>query len=165
MTDTAQQGDAASPKLRFLAEVVSVEAEHLKATDGRLFAEPMTVGRAASLRFDVDLSERADAFVARFGRLQDTLADKLLPQLLQWLAEPVGSAIDNLNKAERLGWIGSVDAWLEARRMRNRMIHEYVRDPAELAAALTLAHAAVPLLDRATRAMVARVNRNVGSGA
>lgn len=165
MTDTAQQGDAASPKLRFLAEVVSVEAEHLKATDGRLFAEPMTAGRAASLRFDVDLSERADAFVARFGRLQDTLADKLLPQLLQWLAEPVGSAIDNLNKAERLGWIGSVDAWLEARRMRNRMIHEYVRDPAELAAALTLAHAAVPLLDRATRAMVARVNRNVGSGA
>ncbi len=165
MIDTAQQGGVASPKLRFLAEVVSAEAEHLKATDARLFAEPMTADRAARLRTDIDLSERADAFVARFGRLQDTLADKLLPQLLQWLAEPVGPAIDNLNKAERLGWIGSVDAWLEARRMRNRMIHEYVRDPAELAAALTLAHVAVPLLDRATQAMVARVNSGVGPGA
>ena len=94
-----------------------------------------------------------DAFVARFGRLQDTLGDKLLPQLLHALAEPVGPAIDNLNRAERLGWIASVDTWLEARRLRNRMIHEYVRDPLELATALSLAHAAVPELESATRAM------------
>ena len=60
-------------------------------------------------------SRRVDAFVARFGHLQDTLGDKLLPRLLEWLAEPVGPAIDNLARAERLGLIRSGDAWIEAR--------------------------------------------------
>jgi hypothetical protein len=148
----------ASPKLRFLAETVIAEAEHLQTTDGRLFAVPMSPERAAALRTDIDLAERTDAFVARFGRLQDTLADKLLPALLDWLAEPVGPAIDNLNRAERLGWIKSVEVWIEIRRLRNRMIHEYVRDAAELAAALTAAHEAVPLLAAAATAMAARVS-------
>lgn len=148
---------AASPRLQFLAETVLAEAEHLQTTDGRLFAEAMTTDRAASLRTDIDLAERADAFVARFGRLQDTLADKLLPALLDWLAEPVAAAIDNLNRAERLGWIKSVETWIEVRRLRNRMIHGYVRDPSELAFALTAAHAAVPLLAAAAHAMATRV--------
>jgi len=147
----------ASARLRFVAETVLAESEHLQTTDGRLFALPMTPERAASLRSDIDLAERMDAFVARFGRLQDTVADRLLPELLDWLAEPVGPAVDNLNRAERLGWIRSVDTWLEVRRLRNRMIHEYVRDPVELASALTAAHAAVPLLADAAAAMARRV--------
>ena len=144
---------AAPPKLIFLAETVQSEARHLEITDKRLFKESMTPVRAATAGVDVDLAERIDAFVARFGRLQDTLADKLLPALLDWMAEPVGPAIDNLNRAERLGWITSIDAWLQVRRLRNRMIHEYVRDPAELAAALTTAHTAVPLLLTAASVM------------
>ena len=147
----------ASPKLRFLAETVIAETGHLQITDGRLFALPMTPERAASLRTDIDLAERTDAFVARFGRLQDTLADKLLPALLDWLAEPVAAAIDNLNRAERRGWIRSVEVWIEVRRWRNRMTYEYVRDPAELALALTSAHAAVPLLAAAASAMASLV--------
>ena len=147
----------ASAKLRFLADTVLAEADHLQTTDGRLFALPMTPERAATLRSDNDLSERTDAFVARFGRLQDTVADKLLPELLDWLAEPVGPAIDNLNRAERLGLIRSVETWIEVRRLRNRMIHEYVRDAAELASALMAAHAAVPLLADAAAAMARRV--------
>ena len=158
---------AASAKLRFLAETVLAEAGHLQVTDGRLFASPMTPERAASLRADIDLAERTDAFVARFGRLQDTLADKLLPILLDWVAEPVAAAIDNLNRAERLGWIQSVETWTEVRRLRNRMIHEYVRDTAELASALTAAHEAVPLLTAAASAMTARVmvDANLASSA
>lgn len=157
MTDASDPLSGPSPKLRFLAEVVLAEAEHLLVADARLFALPMTAERATGLKTDIDLSERTDAFVARFSRLQDTMADKLLPALLQWLAEPVGAAIDNLNRAERLGWISSVETWLEARRLRNRMIHEYVRDSSELAAALNLAHAAVPTLIGAAHAMAARI--------
>lgn len=113
--------------------------------------------RAASLSLDIDLAERTDAFVARFGRLQDTLADKLLPALLDWLAEPVAPAIDNLNRAERLGWVQSVELWIEARRLCSRMVHQYVRDPTELALALMAAHGAVQLLSSAADAMAARV--------
>lgn len=159
MTESTRLDVASGQRLRFLAEVVIAEADHLLATDARLFAEPMTAARAIGLRTDIDQSERVDAFVARFGRLQDTLGDKLLPQLLQALAESVGPAVDNLNRAERLGWIASVDTWLESRRLRNRMIHEYVRDPSELAAALNLAHAAVPVLNSAARAMAVVVAR------
>jgi len=146
-----------NPKLQFLAETVLAEARHLQTTDTRLFSTAMTPERAGTLAVDIDLAERTDAFVARFGRLQDTLADKLLPTLLDWLSEPVAAAIDNLNRAERLGWIASVEDWTQVRRLRNRMIHEYVRDPAELAFALQTAHAAVPLLLQAAESMASRV--------
>ncbi|MCU0965062.1 MAG: hypothetical protein MUF08_08390 [Burkholderiaceae bacterium] len=119
-------------RLLFLASTVRAEARLLGGTAARLFAEPMTTERAGELAADDALAERVDAFVARFGRLQDTLADKLLPAMLDWLSETPGTAIDNLARAERLGWIASLDDWLDVRRQRKRMIHEYVRDPAEL---------------------------------
>ncbi len=133
-------------RLSFLVETVELEAAHLLITDSRLFARPFDAARAAALRSDVDDAERADAFVARYGRLQDTVGDKLLPAVLQALAEPVGPAVDNLDRAEKLGWLPSADAWIAARKLRNRMVHEYVRDAGELAEALTEAHALVPLL-------------------
>ena len=133
-------------KLRFLAETVLAEADLLRITDGRLFAAAMDSQRASSLRQDIELAERVDAFVARFGRLQDTIGDKLLPLVLAWLAEPVGPAIDNLMRAERLGWIVPAADWMASRQLRNFMIHEYVRDMALLASALTKGHQAVPLL-------------------
>lgn len=140
-------------RLRFLVETVLAEAALLLSTDVRLFDVPMTPERAQSLKVDQDLAERVDAFVARFGRLQDTLGDKLLPRLLAWLAEPVGPAIDNLARAERLGLIRSGEAWIEARQLRNFMIHEYVRDPSTLASALQRGHDAVVLLTSAARQM------------
>jgi hypothetical protein len=155
--NTAPSRRPASEKLRFLAETVQLEVAHLRATDARLFAEPMTAERAGRLRTDIDLAERVDAFVARFGRLQDTVADKLLPALLAWKAEPLGPAIDNLMRAERLGWLRSADDWLEVRRLRNRMVHEYVRDAGELAEALNRAHAAVPAVEIAATLMAGLV--------
>lgn len=72
MSGTSTGRPSPSEKLRFLAESVQAEARHLATTDGRLFAQAMTAERAASLSIDIDLAERVDAFVARFGRLQDT---------------------------------------------------------------------------------------------
>lgn len=65
------------PRLAFLIETVELETQHLLDTDGRLFAQGFDPDRAARLRTNIDESERTDAFVARFGRLQDTVADKL----------------------------------------------------------------------------------------
>ncbi len=137
-------GDQA--RLSFLLETVALEAAHLKLTDERLFKRPFDIERAQALSTNVDDAERVDAFVARFGRLQDTLGDKLLPTLLRALAEPVGPAIDNLDRAEKLGLLSSADEWVAARKLRNRMVHEYVRDAAELAAALDAGHQFVVLL-------------------
>ena len=75
--------DAGRERLLFLADVVVLEARYLVQTDSRLFARPLAVEDVDRLLQDADLAERVDAFVARFGRLQDTLAGALLPRLLE----------------------------------------------------------------------------------
>jgi hypothetical protein len=154
---------ANAERLRFLRDVAELEARYLAQTDARLFAVPLSVARVQSLPSDQDAAERVDAFVARLGRLQDGLADKLLPALLRWLAEPVGPVIDNLNRAERLGWLTSTDDWLRLRQLRNRMIHEYVKDPAILTDALNAGHAGVPMLQAAAKALCAEVDARLAS--
>lgn len=139
--------DALRERLVFLLETAELEAQHLEGTDGRLFALPFTAERAASLRDDFDLAERLDAFVARYARLQDTAGDKLLPALLARVGEPVGSVLDNLDRAARLGLLAAdAETWLAARTLRNRMVHEYIRRPEVLAEAVNAAHAVVPML-------------------
>ncbi|THD11029.1 hypothetical protein [Metallibacterium scheffleri] len=133
-------------RLRFLVKIVQRESLHLRATDARLFASPLTPERLQSMEADVVMAERLDAFVARFARLQDTVGDKFVPALLQALQEPIGAVIDNLDRAERLGWIVSADGWIEARRLRNQMIHEYVDDLSMLASNLQAGHRYVPVL-------------------
>jgi hypothetical protein len=144
-------------RLQHLAEVVSREANHLAQTDRRLFGPGFGQPEAASLQGNVDLAERVDAFVARFGRLQDTLGAALLPRLLEALLEPTGSVLDNLNRAEKLGWVRSAADWAALRLLRNRMVHEYVSDAEILADALNAAHDGVPDLVAAASAMAARV--------
>jgi len=93
-----------------------------------------------------DLAERIDAFVARFGRLQDHLGDKLTPELLRQMLEVPRSAIDNLNRMEKLGLLSSMLDWVEALNLRNRLVHEYVEDHEEFASAINRAISLVPLL-------------------
>ncbi len=60
-------------RMLFLADVVTREASYLSQTDGRLFANVFGPAEVAGLPDNPDLGERVDAFVSRFGRLQDTL--------------------------------------------------------------------------------------------
>lgn len=150
-------------RLVFLSEVVTREASYLSQTDGRLFAKAFGVVEVTSLPHNPDLAERVDAFVSRFGRLQDTVAGKLLPRLLEALLEPVGSVLDNVIRAERLGWLRSASDWAELRLLCNRMVHEYVRDAQELVDALLAAHRGVPDLTASAAAMALRARAVVSS--
>lgn len=133
-------------RLQFLAQIVRKEIRHLRLTDQRLFPTPFTRKKAERLEADIDLSERVDAFVSRFGRLQDTVGDKLLPQYLNAVGEATGPAIDNLNRAEKLGLLVSAELWLTLRDLRNEMIHEYMEDLGRLADALNKGHVHVVTL-------------------
>lgn len=133
-------------RLQFLSRVVRKESEHLRLTDQRLFDGSNPLRQAQQIEDDPDLAERVEAFVGRFSRLQDTLGDKLLPALLTALGEKAASAIDNLDLAERLGFIDSADEWSVIRNLRNQMVHEYVEDPDVLISALRSAHEFVPSL-------------------
>lgn len=137
-------------RLQFLVRVVQKEARYLQETDVRLFSDLFVTHTIESVERDPLLAERLDAFVSRFGRLQDTLADKFLPALLDAMAEPKGAAVENLDRAEKLGWLESVDAWLEMRKLRNQMVHEYIEDLVILSSALRAGHAFVPELVKTT---------------
>jgi len=146
-------------RLQFLGRVVARECGHLRTTDQRLFAEPFTLERGRQLEKDPDLAERVEAFVGRFGRLQDTVGDKLLPLLLRALGENPAAAIDNLDKAERLGLIQAADQWMAMRKLRNQMIHEYVEDLKVLVDALQTGHGFVATLITAANNMMAEIER------
>jgi hypothetical protein len=146
-------------RLAFLARVTEKECVHLLQTDTRLFGNLFTVEEAQRIELDPILAERLDAFVSRFGRLQDTVGDKLLPALLVSMAEKPGAAIDNLDRAEKLGLIESAEAWMEMRRLRNQMVHEYIEDLAVLASALRTGHAFVPSLVKSARLCIEQAHR------
>jgi hypothetical protein len=94
-------------RLMFLTRVVGKEIVHLQQTDQRLFYDKFSLDKTERLNTDVALAEQTEAFVGRFARLQNTLADKLLPSLLVAFGEKSGPAIDNLDRAERFGWLES----------------------------------------------------------
>ncbi len=152
-----------APRLQHLAEVVLRQAALLLATDRRLFGPGFGATDVLALATNEDLAERVDAFVARFGRLQDTLGAALLPRLLDALLEPAGTVLDNLNRAEKLGWVNSAAGWASLRQLRNRMVHEYVTDADALAQALNAAHSGVPDRVAAAHAMVGRMGALLAS--
>jgi hypothetical protein len=139
-------------RIEFLTRVIEKECQYLTETDQRLFAQPLTADHLQSIQTDPVKAERLDAFVSRFGRLQDTLGDKLLPQLLDAMAERTGATLENLDRAEKLGWLESADTWLEVRKLRNQMVHEYIEDLNVLCSALNAGHEHVKIpLDTAHR--------------
>ena len=74
---------ALAARLEFLSRVTEKECQHLLDTDRRLFGHLFTLEDAQKIETDPILAERLDAFVSRFGRLQDTVGDKLLPAPLR----------------------------------------------------------------------------------
>lgn len=149
---------------RFLTTlaIVAKEARHLEWSSTRLFEQNIDAAWVASLANQPELAERLEAFVSRYGRLQDTLADKLLPRWLVALAEQPGSQIEVLNRAERLGVVEDVAAWLEARQLRNRLVHEYMTDPASFAEDLKLAEAYGHMLSATYRRLRADATARLG---
>ena len=150
-------------RLQFLVRVVRKECKHLATTDQRVFGAELSPQQVTDLECDPDVAERVEAFVGRFGRLQDTIGDKLLPSLLVLLGERLSAAIDNLDRAERLGFIRSTESWMAMRALRNQMVHEYVEDPVLLHAALKSGHEFVPELLAAGHAMTVEVEQRLGA--
>jgi hypothetical protein len=54
-------------RLQFLVRVVRKECRHLVTTDQRLFGSEFSLQQATRLEEDLDLAERVEAFVGRFG--------------------------------------------------------------------------------------------------
>lgn len=159
---TATPVDPERLRLTALLEMIDKECHWLKRADTRLFANKIDQCWLSNLQDDDAASETLEAFVSRFARLQDNIGDKLIPAMLRALAEKTGSALDNLNRAEKLGVLWSAREWLAARNLRNSMVHEYQTSASDFLQALHMAHEVVPKLGRTAAAikeyLKARIN-------
>jgi len=131
----------ALPLERFLhtLNIVSKEGRHLSYSCEQIFSQIIDADWVNALEDNPGTAEQLEAFVSRFGRMQDTIADKLLPRWLLALAEVPGSQIETLNRAERLGVLTTTEDWLAARNLRNRLVHEYMTDAVKFVEDLELA--------------------------
>ena len=68
-----------------------------------------------------------DGVVGRFEKLQDTLGQKIFSRILKLEEEfeISESFLDRLHKLEKLKVLDSTDAWIELRKLRNELSHEY----------------------------------------
>jgi hypothetical protein len=152
-------------RLEQLLRLVAKEDNHLQAVRDRFLPKGLEIDSnwlKSTLEEDIGV-DRLESFSAKFARMQDTVIDKLLPQLLKCAGETPMAAIDNLNRAERLGFLADADIWLQMRRLRNRLVHEYFESVDEMIPALKQAASFVVELHDAAEAMADYAFRHLGA--
>lgn len=87
---------------------------------------------------DIEIVKSIDSFIFRLAKVQDKMGEKLFPLILQKLEEykPKMPLIDILNKLEQLELISSANDWIEYRKLRNLLTHEYPDNTKEMIEAI-----------------------------
>lgn len=142
----------AEPVLQAL-ELARKEAAHLRYTHRTLFAQSIDAVWVRQLNSREDLAEKVDAFVSRFGRLQDHLGEKLIPRFAALLGEAPKSMLDVLAYAEKMQWVESAEIFIGTRKLRNLLVHDYMSDTDLFLQALLSAREATDMLFRAVAAI------------
>jgi len=104
--------------------------------------------------FDMDDFETVkviDTFIFRFIKLQDYLGQKLFRRFLEEIGELYEnmSFIDILDKLERLEIISLSEEWIEIRKLRNKLTHEYPDEIEEMKKEIEIAINKIPVLEEA----------------
>jgi archaellum component FlaD/FlaE len=131
---------------RLALELAKREMAHLAYTHSTLFSQTISLEWVKSLSEREDLSEKIVTFVSRFGRLQDHIGEKLIPRFATLLGESPKSLLDVLAYAEKVGWIDSTAKFVEARKLRKLLVHEYMVDAVLFLESLLAANNATPML-------------------
>jgi hypothetical protein len=98
-----------------------------------------------------DEIEHIDQFLFRFAKLQDTMGEKLFMLLLEFLKEENirnKPFIDILNRLEQLGLLEDKNIWLELRKIRNDIAHQYEDEPQQATEALNAIYASKAILEK-----------------
>ena len=136
-------------------ELARKEAAHLHYSHRTLFDQAIDVDWVRQLSTREDLAEKVEAFVSRFGRLQDHIGEKLVPRFAALLGEAPKSMLDMLVYAEKMQWIESAEVFVGARKLRNLLVHEYMSDVELFLQALLTAREAAQMLFSTVAAMEA----------
>jgi len=128
-------------------------AHQLRYSYQTLFDQPMDIHWVLQLPQHEDRAEKVEAFVSRFGRLQDHIGEKLVPKFALLLGESNKSMVDIMGYAEKMQWVGSAEDFFSARKLRNLLIHEYMSDAQLFLDALLAARVAVEMLFQTVQAI------------
>lgn len=110
------------------------------------------------LQLTDDDVEHIDQFLFRFSKLQDAMGEKLFVLLLEFMQEESVKSrpfIDILNRLEQLGLLDDKNIWLELRKIRNNISHQYDDEPQQVADALNAIYAAKPVMENIYTAIIA----------
>ncbi|OAI13896.1 hypothetical protein A1507_16495 [Methylomonas koyamae] len=135
------------------------EASHLRYTQTTLFHEAIDEAWVTELDDNEERAEKVDAFVSRFGRLQDFIGEKLIPRFAALLGENPKSLLDMLAFAEKMEWLKSAENFIAARKLRNLLVHEYMTDTQLFLQALLSANAATDMLLAVVNAIAGEAGR------
>lgn len=106
-----------------------------------------------------DEVEHIDQFLYRFAKLQDAIGEKLFVLILEFLKEENPKSkpfIDTLNRLEQLGLLEDKNIWLELRKIRNNIAHQYEDEPEQASEALNVIYAVKPTLESIYQAIKTR---------
>ncbi|WP_294890596.1 nucleotidyltransferase domain-containing protein [Sulfurimonas sp. RIFCSPLOWO2_12_36_12] len=87
---------------------------------------------------DKNQIQALDQYMFRFTKLQDTLGDKIFKLIVANYEQEVSSLpfIDILNKLEKTEYIFSAKEWMNLRKVRNNIAHQYDDEPEEMSQAI-----------------------------
>ena len=98
-----------------------------------------------------DEFEHIDQFLFRFSKLQDAMGEKLFVMMLEYLQEENPKSkpfIDTLNRLEQIGLLADKNTWLELRKLRNNIAHQYEDESKQASEALNAIYAVKPTFER-----------------
>ncbi len=89
---------------------------------------------------DIEKIKTIDSFIYRFTKIQDRMGEKFFPLVLAELYEykRTMALIDVLHRLEKLELLSSSDKWIEYRKLRNVLTHEYPDNEDEIIEAINV---------------------------
>ena len=90
---------------------------------------------------DFEKIKTVDTFIYRFIKLQDIMGEKLFKTFLDDIGEYKDnmSLLDILDKLEKFGIIEDSYQWMEYRKLRNQLTHEYPNNEDEIIEGIKIA--------------------------
>lgn len=127
-----------------------------KAADTLAYSYGKCRGIGNKDSYDAEEEDRFDALTAKFARLSDLIIKQAIKIVdILDLEEPPETIRDAINRAEKKGLIESGVRFVEIRKLRNRIAHEYAESDENIAEIYRETLESTPLLfDSVKRIMV-----------
>jgi len=105
---------------------------HVTVLDEGLAGAKAWMPLSADTPIGKEMLRAFDQIAYRFGKLQDSMGEKVMPLILEMAQETVpadATFAEKLNRLERIGAIPAAEEWKRFRIIRNALAHEYPDDP------------------------------------